>query len=692
MSFFLAFLAVGTAAGLTYALLALGMVLIYKGTRILNFAQPFFGSLAAFLCWWMTSRATFPPFSWLPFELDSRPRFILAAVISLALVGLNGWSIEHNLIRRMHRAPRLVLLVLTIAIGLGTLGLINLLFFRTEQAATTFRRLPSLWKARVSIGQAVITGDHLVVMIVTLLIAASAWYFFTRTKFGVAVRASAENVEAARLLGISAHRVSSFAWVAGSVLAGIAGILIVPIVGILDIGTLSTGFLVRGLTAALVGGLTSIPGAVVGGLAVGISEFMIKWQFPDRPGPPETLMFAAVILVLIFRPGGLFGQREETEDQVAFIPTLRELPARLKNSIAAKGVRFFAVVPVIVLLLVSFSSGAFVNGILVQTIAFAMVGVSLTVLMGYTGQISLGHWGLAGVGAFGLANLYTRLELPYLLALPLTIVIGMIVSLIIGLPALRIRGLYLAVVTLSFNLAVEIYAFNRPEIGGTSAGIAVSPPRIGPLDLDDPSNRPTLIFSLLMLGLCLLVARNLARSRTGRSFFAMRENEKAAATFGVDLTRYKLLSFAISGGIAALAGALFVTYLEFAEATTWITANSLLVVSMVMIGGIGSTSGSILGAFLVIALPRLIRFDNPWIVNIGTGVLLLIVIVRLRGGLAGMVNFLRERIVVGLDALSQPLPTRTTAGSQQPPATATPAPASSDRTASETKPAKQTGG
>ncbi|MGH9197049.1 MAG: ABC transporter permease subunit, partial [Acidimicrobiia bacterium] len=136
--------------------------------------------------------------------------------------------------------------------------------------------------------------------------------------------------------------------------------------------------------------------------------------------------------------------------------------------------------------------------------------------------------------------------------------------------------------------------------------------------------------------------------------FAMRENEKAAATFGVELTRYKLLSFAISGGMAALGGVVFVTYLEFAEATTWTTATSLIVVSMVMIGGIGSLSGSVLGAFLVIALPRLLHFDNPWIVPIGTGILLLIVIVRARGGLAGLVARLRHGLVEGLNALAVP--------------------------------------
>jgi ABC-type branched-subunit amino acid transport system permease subunit len=650
MENFISFFAVGISAGLIYALLALGIVLIYKGSRILNFAHPFFGLLSAFICWWITSVSSFPPFSWLPFELESRPRFLLASLIAVVLVGLNGWALERRFIRHMKGSPRLTLLVLTIAVAQGTVGLVALLWFRTEQQATTFRRLPALFDFDFHIGQAVITGNHLSTIVITLVIAAVAVVFFTKTKFGVAIRASAENVEAARLLGIPADRISSFVWVVGSVLAAIAGILITQVVGILDINTLGLAFLVRAITAALIGGLTSLSGAVVGGLVVGLGEWMLRAVIGfSRPGPPEVLLFLFIIAVLLFRPGGLFGKPEETEDKVAFVPTIRELPARLRGTASAKGIRGFGlVIPIVIAVLTSLNTGSFTNGILVTVVVFAIVGVSLTLLMGFAGQISLGHWGLAGVGAFAIANLVTRMNIPYFLALPLVVLIGMIVSLIIGLPALRIRGLYLAVTTLAFNVAVELYGFNHPLIGGTSAGIHMSPPKIGPVDLADPSHRPMFFFSLLLLGLCLVVARNLARTRTGRGFFALRENEKAAATLGIDLTKYRLMAFAISGGMAALGGAVFASYFGFVEATTWTTAESLVLVSMVVIGGIGSPSGSIMGAFLVIGLPRLLHFDNLWIVPIGTGILLFIVVARARGGLAGALQRLRERLVEGL--------------------------------------------
>lgn len=645
--------------GLIYGLLALGIVLIYKGSRIINFAHPFFGLLAAFLAWWINAKASFPPFSWIPFDLGTRPRFVIAAFLALAIVGLNGLAVEHGVIRRLRGAPRLAVLVATIAVAQGTAGTVLLLFNRNEEQANTSRRFfadgGKFLDFTVSVGNTVISGAEVLVFIVGPLICLGAAAFFRYTRFGVAVRAAAENRDAARLLGIPAERVSQFVWGTGIVLAGVAGILITDVRGSLDIGTLSTGFLVRGLAAALIGGLASLPGAIVGGLLLGTGETLLKWWTNDQPGVPETLMFGAVILILVVRPGGLFGQREDTEDRAAFVPTIRELPARLRGTTAANGVRYIGYAFCLFLLPISLVTGTGTNGVLVRVAVFAMIGVSLTILMGFTGQISLGHYGLAGVGAFAMANFVSddRMGLPYLVGLPLTVLVGMVVSLVIGLPALRIKGLYLAIITLAFNLAAEFYIFGSRLVGGSTAGIRIDPPKLGPLDLDSTSNRPMFVFAAFWLVVTLVIARNLARSRTGRGFFALRENEKAAATLGVELTRYKLLAFAVSGGVAALAGAVFLTYLNQAEPTAWRTEVSLLLVAMVMIGGLGSLMGSVFGAFVLFGLPDLLEFLNDWVVAIGTGVLLIIVIVRAPGGLAGVVLGIRDRLVNALDEMSR---------------------------------------
>ncbi len=658
MSTFIGYLVLGISQGLIYGLLALGLVLVYKGSRVLNLAHPYFGLLCAFLAHYLTAEVGF-----LPFAKGSVARFCIAAPLSLILVGLNGWSIEHGLIRKLRGAPRLVGLVLTIALAQGTLGLVGILFNRTESQFARPRVLPAFFTARVNAGDLALSAGSIQVFIAVPLIALGLAAFFKYSRFGVAVRAAAENGESARLLGISANRVSAFTWITGSVLAGISGLLITVQRGGLDIATLSTGFLVRALAAALIGGLTSLPGAIVGGLAVGISETLLQYvlsvttppQFLAEVLKPELLGFVIVIGVLLFRPGGLFGQREETEDKVAFVPTLRDLPAKLRDTTANRVLsRFGLGLGLFIAVLASLTTGSRTNGILVNVVVYALVGVSLTILMGFTGQISLGHWALVGVGAFTTANLFSRLHIPFFLTLPLVVLIGMGVSLLIGLPALRIRGLYLAVVTLAFGFFCEFTIFKTTFIAGSQAGIRWDPPKFGPLDLSAPSNRPLFFFSLALLALALWVTRNIARSRTGRSFYALRENEKAAATLGVDLTRVKLLAFAVSGGIAALAGAVQAMNQSTVLAASFPATTSLVLISVVMIGGIGSLQGAVLGAFLVAGVPSLIEIEtNRYVVPVTTGILLLVVIVRARGGLAGLVQEIKFRLVRSLVELGE---------------------------------------
>lgn len=640
-------LTLGVAVGLVYGLLALGIVLVYKGTKVINFAHPFMGLLCAFITWWLTARAP------LPFDAGTRPRFALAALGGLAAVGLNGWLLERTILRHLRDSSRLTQLVATIAVGSGTVGLVTLLFNRGD-SATELRVLPTLlppgW--HVGVGNVTVTAAYLQIFLCAPMVAAGLYVFFARTRFGVAIRAAADNADAARLLGISADRVSQFTWVAGSVLAGLAALLIVPI-SALDVTSLSTGFLVRALAAALVGGLVSLPGALVGGLVVGVAETLLVWR-SHTPGLPETLMFGLVIAVLILRPGGLFGTPEDTADTAAFVPPLRDLPLRLRSHPVARWTgRFWAVTAVVFAVAVSRSVGASTNAVLVDVIAFAIVGVSLTVLMGFSGQISLGHWGLAGVGAFAAAIVFGRLEAPVVVGIPMVVVTGMLVSLLIGLPALRIRGLYLAVVTLAFNLAAQLYLFKHEVIAGGSAGQIIDAPRIGPLRLDAFDKRDLFLFSLLVLVGCMWVARNLAATRTGRGMFALRENERAATVLGVEGTTYRLVAFMVSGAMAALGGMVFAFNLGNVAAIDFPTERSLVLVSMVVIGGLGSVEGAVAGAFVVFGLPHLLHFANGWIVNIGTGLLAIVAITHAPAGLAGVLQAARARMVTGLVDLAE---------------------------------------
>ena len=643
------YIVIGLSRGLIYGILALGLVLVYKGTKILNLAQPFFGLLGAFVCWWLTARAGF-----LPFDVMSRPRMLVAAVLTIVLVGAHGLSLERTLFHRLRNAPRLVTLVATLAIGQGTVGLVTILFSRNQKQAETLRIIPTGLRSIIQLGDVNLTGGDIQVIIAVPLIALALAAYFKLSRFGVAIRASADNGDAARLLGVSVDRVAMFVWAAGAALAALAGILLAAKDGSLAPSTLSTGFLVKALAAALIGGLTSLPGALVGGLVVGIGEAIINGYFSNTIGAADVVFFVAVVAMLAFRPQGLFGQRDDAEDTAAFVPAVRDLPRRLQETAYPLLFGFFGKLTFVVFALALCNvTGAATNDVLAQVMIYAMVGVSLTVVMGYTGQISLGHWALAGVGAFTAANLFGRMHIPFLITLPLVFVIGALISLAIGLPALRIKGLYLAVVTVTFSYAAELFLFKSDFFGGGTTGRAMPPVKLGPLDLDDPSNRPLFVFTLALLLLSMALARNVLRSRVGRSFVALRENEKAAATLGVRLAPTRLLAFALSGGIAAMAGLVFAVRVGTVNAIDFPTEISLVLVLMAIIGGLPTLSGPLLGSFVVFGLPFLLKFDNGWIIPIGTGILTIIVITRLPGGLAGLFLKGRETVIETLVELEE---------------------------------------
>lgn len=678
MTEFLSFTVLGLLQGMTYGIVALGMVLIYKGSRTLNFAQPFMGLFAAFFCWYLVGTPgslatgvgqgleTAPVFiRWLeyplllfPFEVGTAPRLAVASFWSLLLIVRVGFALERDIMRHLERAPRLVNVVATIALGAGFLGFTQLLFLRTEGQATSQKALPVLLPSGVSfsIGRLPVTAAYIQILIVVPIVAVAAALFFKYTKFGVAIRAAAENREAAQLLGISARRVASFTWMVGAFLAGLAALLIVQTRGSLDAASLSTAILVRALAAALVGGLTSLPGALVGGLVVGVAEFLTRWQV-QTPGVPEMVFFGIVIATLIFRPGGIFGRPEAIEDVASFIPALRDMPSRVRELAVSRRARAtFIAVGVLLISAISLATGAFTNGVLIEVAVFATVGVALTVLIGYAGQISLGHWALAGVGAFAAGNFYDHTPIPFPLVFPLVILTGMIVALVIGLPALRIRGPYLAVVTIAFALGSSQWIFTSELFARGTTGVTMTPQDYGWIDFTSDTNRPIFFLAFALFLGCAWVAHNFKQSRTGRGFFSLRENEKAAATFGIELTRYRLLAFILSGGMAALAGSVLalragtggVSALDFQAET------SLLLVAMVIIGGLGSLVGAALGAFFLFGVRPLLAEALgdpawvPYVVTFAAGLALIIVLTRARGGLAGLFFLPRDPVVQGV--------------------------------------------
>ncbi len=243
---------------------------------------------------------------------------------------------------------------------------------------------------------------------------------------------------------------------------------------------------------------------------------------------------------------------------------------------------------------------------LASQIFLASVGaLSLMLLTGYAGQISLGHAGLIAAGAFTAGILSKELNAPFWITLPAAAAVGGLLGILFGLPSLRLRGLYLAVSTLALHFVVVYVGGEYETRRGFSTGIVIDPPRIGGYAL---SNAKVWYFILLAAAaVTLLICVNLLRSRTGRAWRAIRAHETVAQALGIEVAAYKLLAFVVSSAITAVAGALFAYYRGFVSVEAFSLFLTIQYVAMIIVGGMGSLLGAILGAIFVTLFPYLIE-------------------------------------------------------------------------------------
>ncbi len=275
--------------------------------------------------------------------------------------------------------------------------------------------------------------------------------------------------------------------------------------------------------------------------------------------------------------------------------------------------------------------------------AFAIIGLSLVVLIGWAGQISLGQMAIVGIGAAVSATCTSRWHVDLTLGLLIGGVAGGVVAFAVGVPALRLSGLYLAVTTFALGLATEQWLLSDRFFGWFPKGDSrfERPPLFGKISLDTPDRY--YMYSLLVLTLCYLAARGIRRSRTGRVIIAVRENERAAQSYSVPAVRAKLTAFVISGVLAGIAGALFTHLNQSFSVSSYTTGESFTVFTSAVIGGLGSLGGGILGAVYLRGLRWFITSPEWQLLSSGAGVLLVLLI--LPGGLGALWVTVRDVMV-----------------------------------------------
>jgi ABC-type branched-subunit amino acid transport system permease subunit len=617
----------GGLTGVTYGLLALGLVLIYKSSRVLNFAHGQLGVIASILLAKLVNDIGIPYWVTLP-------------VVLLVAVGVGAGS--ELLLRRLFTRPRLLLMVATIGLSqvLFVLGLWPAL--QPEKNATRF---PIPIHVKWHVGNYVVTGADVTVLVFAPLLALGLALFFQLTPYGLAVRAAAENAESARLGGIWVRRTSTIAWMIAGLLSAFTAILSGPYKP--NEYTLALGpfLVVRALTAGLLSGMSDLRIAFLAGIGVGVVEQVAASNAPfDNPGVVELVMFGLLLLALMLRGRALrttLRTEERSSWQQGAATRLRTL-ATDRRRVGQAGTLLTALLLLLAPAVLSYSRAFLFSRIFI----YAVLALSLTLLSGWAGQLSLGHFGLAAVGAVVAARAPG-------LPLPVVLLIGgavaAVVSLVVGLPALRIKGLYLALTTLAFAVLVSTYLLKEPSFGLPEPANQVVPyPRL--FGIDFAAGKSFYYLCLAVLVLAIVTVSNLRRSAVGRALIAVRDNEAGAAAAGVRIVPTKLTAFAISGFLAGIAGVLFAWATHRFTVDYFDAYESIVVVSMVVIGGIGSVRGALLGATYLLGLPALFGYSRV-VEFVTSGVGLLVFVLYLPGGLVGLLDRLGDTVTSWVRAM-----------------------------------------
>ena len=570
MDTFLALGVAGVVMGCVYALTACGLVVTYTTSGVFNIAHGAVGMVGAFAYWELTVK-------------HGLPKPVALAVVVLALAPLFGAFVERVLVRRLSGAPLEVTLTVTIGLMLLLIGTTNLVWPPTD----VHRLQPFFLGKQVTVLGVVLTAHQLIIVGTAIAVSVGLWAFLHLSRTGVTMRAVVDDRELAALTGASPARIGALGWGLGSSLAALAGILLASQVQI-DAVTL-TLLVVNGYAAAVVGRLSSLPLVFVGALLLGLAQSMavgyvtISWLSQLQPVIPMIFLFVALLLLPQTR---LRAGRPST------LAAPRVAGAR-ESLVVAAG--FIAVAAALSMTLPLAKVATLTHGV-----AIGLILLSLVPLTGYGGQVSLCQLTFAGLGAVAMSKADGGSG--SLLGLAAAVLFPAAVGALVALPALRLRGLYLALATLAFAYAMDTAFFTNMSVMGTSFSLRVSRPDLG-IDLSDDRAYFVAVCAVFALVGCAVLA--LRRSTLGRRLVAMGDSPTGTATIGVGLTATKLGVFALSAGIAGLGGALLGGQQGAVGNTDFGLVLGLTLLLMAVIWGVRTVSGVLLAGVLLEVGPML---------------------------------------------------------------------------------------
>jgi branched-chain amino acid transport system permease protein len=558
--------------GCVYALIALGLVVTYKTSGIFNFAQGAIGLVAAY------------------FYYDLNQVWHVQSALALAITVLGfaplvGAVLERVVVRRLENAGLEAKLTVTIALTLMGIAVSTAIW---NPEAT--RLIPDYFNGRqVGVGGVNLTYEQLIIVGAAVLSAVALRVFFAYTRTGIATRAVVDDRELASLTGATPARFAQLGWALGCAMAALAVILIAPRNGGLN-ANLSL-IVITGYAAALVGRLRSLPYTFVGGILLGLVYSYAQGYLPGTAGWNAVANIAPDIFLIVV---------------MLVLPQPREVLTRRVMVRAPRIVgRRESLIACGALVVVGFVASRLLGGTALgyadSGVALAIILLSLVLLTGYGGQVSLCQMSFAGLGAFAMSKVggaHGSL-LGLLAAVGLTAAVGSLLA----IPALRLRGLYLALATFAYAQGMDVAFFNQLQFFGATGSISVARPDLFGLSLD--SNRSFLVALVVVFAVVALGLLALRRSRYGRRLVAISNSPSACVTLGVDMTGSKLAVFTLSAAIAGLGGALYGGAQGQVSDNDFSFVLSLTLLLLAVVWGVRTTAGMMV-AGIVFAL-------QPWL-------------------------------------------------------------------------------
>ena len=577
-------LVLGVLNGLTIGLLAVGLVLVYKANRFLNLAHAQLGTMSALLV-----------AKWV---IDWGWSWWLAAALAVGVGIATGLVVDRFIVGPMRdrTSSPVTLLLLSLGVSQLLLALTYIPALSPDTGQTT--DYPQPFRSDLRIGDVTLTGASVLTAVLVPALVIGLALFMRSSITGKQIRAAANNPDAARLAGISVKRVSAITWAMAGGFSAVSAILQAPTQPSFNVASLGPNLLLLTLGAAAFGAFVSLPGALAGGLFLGVVRQLVSAS-TSNASTAELVAFLVILGVVLLRGKAIARVFDVSGSVADDLPPTR-VPKVLADHGLVRNYRLLltgvGLLTALVVPQLPHFNTAGNRFLLTLVLVYALLGVALTMVLGWGGQVSLGHFGVVAVGAYLTAR-WAEAGWSFTAICIATGAIGAAVMVLVGLPALRVRGLTLAVTTLGFAVVTTDWLLLQSWLGTEQPFNVVVPAAGVGAGLGSPDS-PLAAYhlALVVLALGALAAAALRRSGPGRLVLAVRDNEQASAAFGYSPATVKLGILAVSGAFAGVAGTLWANAWNAISPLQFGANVSIALIAIPVIGGLGSVSGAVLAA------------------------------------------------------------------------------------------------